>query len=76
MSVFDGIPEDYNEYESYFDGPEAKLNRAAHDEEIRHLGRVDRFLATLRPEDAQMDLFTHAEIVRWGLTHERKRPKE
>ncbi len=60
-------------YDSVFDGPEAKLWRRDWEEECKKLGVIDRLLGTLTPDDAQLSLFTYAEVRQWDLKHTRKR---
>jgi hypothetical protein len=60
------------EYDSPFGPPDnehpiAKLYRVEWEAEKRALAKINGFLATLKPDDAQVQLFTFEERRQWGL---------
>lgn len=69
-------PSHFEEYDPNDEHPIARLFRAEWLEERKKFQAINAFIATLTPEDSQLDLFTHAERKTWGLTHTRKRAKE
>ncbi len=56
--------------------PIAKLYRHEYEAELRRLRRIDAFLATIGPRDAQLDLFSFAERRLFDLKGYQKRPRE
>ena len=76
MSDFDPGGRNYEcEYDDYDEHPLAKLYRHEWEEHERRHKLIDRFLATLGPEDAQLDLFTHDQRAFFNITAHRKRPR-
>lgn len=63
-------------YESYFEGPDAKLYRHEWEAEQRRLQVIDGLLDSLTPADATADLFTFWERSWFNLKARRKRPRE
>ena len=60
------------EYDSPFGPPDnehpiAKLYRREWEAEKKALVKINAFLATLKPADAELPLFTFEERRRWGL---------
>ena len=77
--------DDYDEgapmYESPFGPPDnehpiARLYRREWEAEIKALKRIEAFLATLKPADARVQLFTFEERIRWGLRRNARRSVE
>lgn len=49
------------------DNPEAWSQQQRSQQEIRDMATVERLIASLRPEDARMHVFSWATMVRWGI---------
>lgn len=64
--------EDDNEYDSFFDGPEAKLTREQWEAEQRTVKSIDNLLGSLTPEDASRPLFTFYERKIYNIRKYRK----
>lgn len=65
--------DDEPEYESAFDGAEAKLYRAEWEAERMRIRVIDRFLDTLTHEDSQLNLFSYHERRIWNLRRNARR---
>ena len=70
----EGVPE----YDSPFGPPDdehpiAKLYRREYMAECMRLAVIDRFLATLGPQDLEPKLFTGLERIRWHLNPNARR---
>ena len=70
-----GYLEPERDYESAYD-PIVKLFQHEAEAEARRLKHIERFLDTLRPADAQLDLFTHYERWWFDIGPHQKRPRE
>lgn len=57
----------------WHDGPEAWFAREQAEQERKDAEAAEKLLASLTPTDAEVSLFTFAEIKQWGLKHTRKR---
>ena len=70
----------FEEPSEYYQSPEANLLRRQLEAEKARQRRdaqvADDLLASLRPDDAQLSLFSFEEIRVWGLKHTRKRARE
>ena len=66
-------PDDYESRQH--ETPEARMFRERAEREAKDLSIIEQLLASLRPEDADMELFTFWERKKWGLKHTRKRAK-
>lgn len=64
--------DDGHDYESYFDGPEAKMSREQWESEQRTVKSIDNLLGSLTPEDASRPLFTFYERMIYNLKSYRK----
>lgn len=67
-------PCDYDDYED--NHPVVLLYRHEYEAHQRLHRRIDAFLATLGPQDAQLDLFSFAERKVFDLKSHRKPPRE
>lgn len=57
------------------DGPEAQMARAQKKLEEHFHQQIVKLHASLPEKSSDWDLFTFAEVKRWGLKHVRKRAK-
>lgn len=65
--------EDDAEYDSELEGDDVKLFRREWEAEKVVLGRINRFLASLKPADALVKLFTGRERIQWNLNPNARR---
>lgn len=79
MSDYDGNQHGAGEYDKGDEAGEAKLLRGDAEAERRWCEKVRTAVETLlwglTPEDAKLDLFSHAERKEWHITSYRKRPR-
>ena len=75
MSYFTPGNRDYDSpfYDEDSAGEIVKLYRHEYERQLRDLQRIDRFLDSLTPADAQLSLFTHAERRLFDIKVHRKR---